>query len=217
METKSKNRLHNPKHGVLLILAGPTAAGKSNIQKGLLDRNPGMHKVVTCTTRLPRGNEKEGVDYHFIDEKSFKKKLSAGDFIEFDCYNGQYYGTPKSELSPLLQGCDVTWILTMPRVLDIDSYLKNYDLDKAELIIDQKVTLLIMTPSWNQLERQFILRRGGSHEEFLARIQSDREFLESHDDLFDHTIYNHSDKLTEAIDNAQKILDSRRNVSGLMK
>lgn len=197
--------------GVLVVIAGPTAAGKSKVQEGLIQRNPEMHRVITYTTRTPRKGEQDGVDYHFLNTATFEQELEAGSLIESDNYNDKYYGTPKSELNPLFVGRDITWIVTMPRALTLDDYLRNaYDETTAQRIIDQKLTLLVTTPSWEQLEEQFVRTRGGSHEEFTARINPDREFLRANQDRFAHIIYNPVGGLEQTIDQAQQLLIQKR-------
>lgn len=199
--------------GILIILAGPTAAGKSIIQKELLRQNQTLHKVITYTTRPLRNGERDGIDYHFVNKEQFEERLSQGLFIESDCYNGEYYGTPKNQLDPIFSGNDVVWILTMPRALDIDTYIKDtFDLDTARAIISQTVTILVVPESIDQLKKQFIMKRGGSQREFSSRIPLDCKFSEENKERFDYVIYNQTDKLTKAIDQVQKIIRSRHTL-----
>ena len=82
----------------MLVLVGPSASGKSAIVKMLVS-NFNMKKFVTCTTRTPRCGEVNGVDYYFFTEEEFSKKYANKEFIETVYYNGNYYGTLKSEVS----------------------------------------------------------------------------------------------------------------------
>lgn len=82
----------------MLVLVGPSACGKTRIVQQLI-KQYGMEKLVTYTSRSKRVNEVEGKDYHFITKDEFIKKIDENFFIEYVNYNGNYYGTPRSELS----------------------------------------------------------------------------------------------------------------------
>jgi guanylate kinase len=81
----------------MLILLGPSASGKTETAKIMINRYP-ISRVVTCTTRPKRMNEIDGFDYHFLNESTFKEKHSQGYFAETAVYNGYLYGTPLNEL-----------------------------------------------------------------------------------------------------------------------
>lgn len=82
----------------MIILVGPSASGKTEVAKELV-KNHGFKKVVTYTTRLPREGEIDGKDYHFISLPDFIEKLSNNFFFEYVNYNGNFYGTAKSDLT----------------------------------------------------------------------------------------------------------------------
>lgn len=82
----------------MLILVGASASGKTQIVK-ILREKYGMQKMVTYTTRPMRPNEVEAVDYFFLTKEDFMKKIDEGFFIEYVCYNGNYYGTSLSQVS----------------------------------------------------------------------------------------------------------------------
>ena len=67
---------------VLLMLSGPSGVGKTTVAHRLLAKNINLSRVVTCTTRLPREGESDGVDYHFLEEKEFQRRVEAGKFLE---------------------------------------------------------------------------------------------------------------------------------------
>lgn len=82
----------------MLVLVGPSASGKSAVVKSLVS-NHNMKKFVTCTTRSPRVGEVNGIDYYFFTEEEFNKRFANDEFIETVYYNGNYYGTLKSEVA----------------------------------------------------------------------------------------------------------------------
>lgn len=81
----------------MLILLGPSASGKTESAKIMINRYP-ISRVVTCTTRPKRQGEIDGFDYHFVDDAEFEKRRLAGYFVETAEYNGFHYGTPLNEL-----------------------------------------------------------------------------------------------------------------------
>ena len=67
---------------VLLVLSGPSGAGKTTVTQRLLSGNERLARVVTCTTRIPREGEIDGVDYHFLSDEEFKRRAEAAEFLE---------------------------------------------------------------------------------------------------------------------------------------
>lgn len=93
---------------LLVVISAPSGGGKTTLCNQILAARPDMTRAITCTTREPRGNEKDGVDYYFLDAGSFLKRVQAGNFLEHATVYGQSYGTLKSEvLGKLRSGKDV--------------------------------------------------------------------------------------------------------------
>ena len=93
---------------LLVLISAPSGGGKTTLCQQLLATRPKMTRAVTCTTREPRPGEKDGVDYHFLDAVSFRKRVQAGDFLEHATVYDHCYGTLKAEvLDQLRQGKDV--------------------------------------------------------------------------------------------------------------
>src|SRR4051794_24139825 len=81
---------------LLLILSAPSGTGKTTLAKRLVAAHPGSIFSVSWTTRAPRGDERDGVDYHFVTEERFEKAVEEGKFVEWAHVHGHHYGTPKS-------------------------------------------------------------------------------------------------------------------------
>lgn len=94
---------------LLIVISAPSGGGKTTLCKQLLAANPNtMTRAVTCTTRVPRDGETDGLDYYFLDAASFLKRVQAGNFLEHATVFGHSYGILKSEvLGKLRQGKDV--------------------------------------------------------------------------------------------------------------
>ena len=99
----------------LIIIAAPSGAGKTSIVRHLLATFPDqLGFSVSCATRAPRNNEKDGVDYYFITADEFKKRIEQDAFAEWEMvYKGKYYGTPRSELERI-------WEKGQTPLLDVD-------------------------------------------------------------------------------------------------
>lgn len=138
----------------MLVLVGPSACGKTQIVQQLI-KQYGMEKLVTYTSRSKRVNEIEGKDYHFISKDEFLQKIDDNFFIEYVNYNGNYYGTPRSELS-------------FNKVVILEpNGLKHY-LEKARDLI----TIVYLKCSQEVL-RIRMLNRHDSKEDVVRRLNED--------------------------------------------
>lgn len=89
--------------GRLFVVTGPSGVGKGTLIKELLRRVPGLELSTSATTRSPRAGEQDGVDYHFLTEEEFERRLAQDEFMEHAGYSGHRYGTLLSEVQPRLE------------------------------------------------------------------------------------------------------------------
>ncbi|MFN8162000.1 MAG: guanylate kinase [Solirubrobacterales bacterium] len=82
----------------VFVITGPSGVGKGTLIAELLRRVPGLELSVSATTRSPRGGEKPGRDYHFLEPAEFDRRAAAGEFLEFATYSGNRYGTLREEV-----------------------------------------------------------------------------------------------------------------------
>jgi len=150
-------------HPLLVLISAPSGGGKTTLSKKLLEAKPQMSRAVTCTTRLPREGEQDGVDYYFLDAGSFLKRVQAGNFLEHATVYGNSYGTLKSEVvEKLRHGLDV---------------LLNVDVQGAATIRDRSqedpelqralISVFLTPPSIEILERR--LRKRGTDSDAVIR------------------------------------------------
>ena len=100
--------MKNRGKGLLIVISGPSGAGKGTICKSFMERNKEVVLSVSATTRSPRKGEVDGVNYHFMTKEQFKEKMEADDFLEYAEVYDNFYGTPKSNVEELLEsGKDV--------------------------------------------------------------------------------------------------------------
>ena len=145
----------------LIIITAPSGAGKTSVTKYLLEQIPQLRFSVSATTRKPRSNEKDGVDYYFISQEAFHKKIQEEDFIEWEMvYEGKYYGTFKSELERI-------WNDNKVPMLDID--VKGA-IHVHEQFNSNCLTLFIEPPSIEELKRRLQSRGTESLESLQTRL-----------------------------------------------
>ncbi len=129
------------KKGLLIVMSGPSGVGKSSIRKALFEKVNNFVFSVSATTRAPRNGEKHGVDYYFISEKDFKAKLENNEFLEWNYFVGNYYGTLFEEVERLRETgknvmveIDVNGALMARSVLTDAIYIFIAPPTKADLI-----------------------------------------------------------------------------------
>jgi len=141
---------------LLVLISDPSGGGNTTLCQQLLIARPQMARAVTCTTRLPRPGERDGVDYFFLDADAFLKRLQAGNFLEHATVYGNSYGTLKGEvLGKLRQGKDV--------LLNVDVQGAATIRQRAEEDPELKralVSVFLTPPSLEVLEER--LRRRGT-------------------------------------------------------
>lgn len=149
------------KKGVLLVISGPSGAGKGTICKALLEKHKDIYLSVSATTREPRAGEVHGVNYFFKTKEEFLKKVEEGDFLEHAEVYGNYYGTPKSSVQKMLdEGRDV--ILE----IDIQGALK------VKENCEEGIFIFILPPSMEELKQRIIKRGSETPESLMTRFKS---------------------------------------------
>ena len=135
---------------VLVLISAPSGAGKTTVSQRLLAAIPGMERVVTCTTRAPRGGERNGVDYHFLDRETFERRVAAGEFLEHAEVYGHRYGTLRSSVVERLEaGVDVVLSVDVQGAESIRAVS-----ERDSVIGGALVSVFIMPPSLAELERR---------------------------------------------------------------
>ena len=145
----------------VIILTAPSGAGKTSIAAYLLKTLTQLSFSVSATTRAPRGNEKSGVEYHFMSPSTFEGHIYQNDFLEYEMvYEGVYYGTLKSELTRI-------WTLGKIPVLDIDV--------KGAIRVQKEIganclSIFIVPPSIEVLKERLENRKTESAESIQMRL-----------------------------------------------
>jgi len=185
-----------PASGCLFVLAAPSGGGKTSLVKALLEREPGMRLSVSYTTREPRPGERDGVDYHFVDEAKFMALKNAGEFLEHAHVHGNWYATSATWLAKEVQaGHDV--------LLEIDWQGAR----QVRNLIPGSVLIFILPPSLASLRERLQKRGQDSDAVITRRMEAAREEMR-HCGEFDYVIMNQD--FARAVDDLSVIVRAAR-------
>lgn len=166
--------------GKLLIVSAPSGSGKSTLVHYLMNTLEGLEFSVSATSREPRGEELNGIDYHFLTVEDFQKKIEADAFVEWEeVYPGRYYGTLKSEVERIRQKGNTV-------VFDVDVV---GGLNIKKLYGNQALAVFIKPPSIDHLRQRLENRGTDSREDIESRLQKAEEEM-MYADKFDGIILN---------------------------
>jgi len=185
--------------GVLTVVSGPSGSGKTSLCRAVLDREADARFSVSYTTRPSRSGEREGVDYHFIDQAGFREMIAHKQLAEWAEVHGQLYGTSSAWLrSQMDLGVDV--------VLDID-YQGAYQV-RESFADDAPVLVFVVPPSFEVLKERLASRRTESEARVAQRLRTAEEELR-HVHLYDYVVVN--DAFERAVNDLRAILAAERN------
>ena len=153
--------------GMLLVISGPSGAGKGTLAQRLLKEDPSFKFSVSCTTRAPRNIEMEGVHYYFVSDARFDELLKEDAFLEYAVVHGNRYGTLKSQVyEAICRGENI--------LLDIDP-------QGARRVMDSEkdcVTVFILPPSYKELKTRLHTRNTDDPVEIERRLKNARGEIE---------------------------------------
>lgn len=183
--------------GKVIIFSAPSGSGKSTVVNHLLKLHPEFEFSVSATSREPRGDERDGVEYHFLSADRFRELISENAFVEYEeVYQDRFYGTLKSEVTRIWDAGNVI-------VFDVDVKggvnLKKY-------FGAQALSVLIKAPSMDLLEKRLRGRGTDTEEAILERLAKAGSELEFAEGKFDVEIVN--DRLEDTLESAERIVDS---------
>jgi len=169
----------------VIVITGPSGVGKGTLIRGLRERVPGIELSVSATTRAPRPGEVDGVDYHFLSESEFERRVAADEFAEHATYSGHRYGTLRSELER--------------RVAEAAAVVLEIEVQGARQIrraLPDALQVFIAPPSLEALRERLIGRGTDDLDAVAARLEVARRELAAQDE-FAQVVVN--DRLEDAV------------------
>ena len=181
--------------GQLIVISGPSGAGKGTVCKSIIEKN-NFWISVSATTRTPRIDEIEGVNYYFISKEKFLERIATEDFLEYAQVYGNYYGTPKSEVLKVLDaGRDVILEIDIQGALKVKTAYPN------------GLFIFILPPSMEELKNRITNRGSETPESLITRFTSAHKEI-SFVSKYDYAVVN--DTVESACEKIQSIIIAER-------
>ncbi len=178
---------------MIIIISAPSGSGKSTIIHEMIRRGLPLGFSISATSRPPRGQERDGVEYYFLSADEFRRRVEAGDFLEYEeVYEGRFYGTPRSEIERIEAKGEIP-------VFDVD--VKGaMNIKRA---YDDSLSIFIQPPSIDALRERLTARATETPEQIDQRLRR-AEFEITFASRFDRVIVN--DKLDRACDETEEAI-----------
>jgi guanylate kinase len=184
---------------LLIVISGPSGAGKDSILQSMKERELPFHFVVTATTRPRRASEVEGQDYFFVSKEEFARMIEADELIEYAVVYGDYKGIPKKQVrDALASGHDV--------VLRIDVQ----GAETVRKLAPEALLIFVTVESQEELVARLKERKTETAEELAIRIATARKELQRIE-AFDYVVLNEGLRLDEAVESIRNIIDAEHH------
>lgn len=180
----------------LLVISGPSGAGKDTVVSRLMQQHPEIELSVSATTRAPRAGEVDGVHYYFLTDAQFEEKIARGEMLEYAGYCGRYYGTPKSEVDRrLAAGIIVVLVIEVQGAANV------------KRLYPESTLIFLMPPGIEELRARLLGRKTETAEAVERRLERAKEEMARAGE-YDFTVVNR--EIDACADEIYRILRSRQ-------
>ena len=190
-----------PERGMLFVISGPSGSGKGTVIKRLFEKHSRIFYSVSATTRAPRENEAEGVNYYFLTQEEFKRSIAEGNMLEYAEFCGNFYGTPRTAVDERLDlGEDV--------ILEIEVQ----GAAKVKKVRPDAVSVFLMPPSLKELEKRLRSRGTETEEKIknrLGRAEAEMSLAADYDYIVINDIVDTAAEKISCIITAEKLKSTR--------
>ena len=184
--------------GLFIVISGPSGTGKTTVIKKLCEGDSTLEFSISATTRPPRSDEINGVEYHFLDQAEFEDLIQCGGFLEWVKYGGHYYGTLKSTMESTIEtGKDL--------ILEIDVHGAK----KIKDLGIRYTSIFLLPPSLESLEKRLRNRRTESDSELQQRLLTAKSEFDYIAD-YEYCIQNPDNYVEEAVTQIRHIISAER-------
>lgn len=184
--------------GLFIVISGPSGTGKTSVIRALCESDPTLAFSISATTRPPRSDETNGVDYHFLDQTEFEDLIQSDGFLEWVKYGEHYYGTLKSTIESTVEsGKDL--------ILEIDVHGAT----KIKDLGIRYTSIFLLPPSLESLEKRLRNRKTESDSELQQRLliaRSESDFISG----YDYCIVNPDHNVEKAVTQIRHIISAER-------
>ena len=185
------------KKGLLIVISGPSGAGKGTVYNEVLIRRPEIQRSISVTTREPRVGEVDGIHYYFKSVEEYQEMIARGEFLETAEVYKNYYGTPKAPVyEKLALGQDV--------MFEIDTL----GAEQIKKIYPECISIFIIPPSFEILEKRLRDRGTDSEQSITRRLSCAKTELGKYKQ-FDYIVFNNN--LEDAIKNVLSIIEAEKS------
>lgn len=196
MGSESQKKEEGAVRGLVFIISAPSGTGKTTLLRKVMEELPDLRFSVSYTTRLPRANEREGEDYHFVSPYVFQKMVERDEFLEWAEVLGNRYGTARAKVDVLKsEGMDI--------ILDIDTQGAKKVMEKVE----NTVLIYILPPSLKALQDRLTKRGLDSLEMIKLRLANARKDIEEAH-WYHYLVVN--DRFEDAVEKLKAIIIAER-------
>lgn len=187
------------RQGLLIVISGPSGSGKTSVVKALCQVEPALTHSISATTRPPRPDEVDGVNYHFLSQSDFDELVQEDGFLESAKYGEHYYGTLKSEVEPKIkEGIDVVAEIDVHGGMQVKSLPLKH------------VGIFILPPSFAVLEKRLRGRKTESSQELEHRLLRVKSEI-AHMKYYDYCVVNLENNIEEAVQKIRTIIVAERS------
>ena len=182
--------------GRIFVVSGPSGSGKSTLIRGVRQKVPDLGYSISHTSRAPRGQEKNGVEYHFVSKENFQKMIDNGEFVEWAEVYQDLYGTSVSSLrGQITMGLDVIMDIDVQGAKNVKEHFRD------------AVLIYVLPPSLEILEKRLRERRTDDEKAIRTRLEKAAKEIKNCV-FYDYLVFN--DKLDQAVEELNSILIAER-------
>ncbi len=184
------------KKGLLIVISGPSGAGKGTVYNEVLIRRPEIKSSISVTTRAPRKGEVDGVHYYFKTVEEYQEMIARGEFLETAAVYSNYYGTPKAHVFEQLDAGE-----------DVMFEIDTLGAKQIKKICPDSVSIFIIPPSFEILEQRLRSRGTDSEDSIRRRLRAAKSELAKYKQ-FDYIVFN--DNLEQSIQEVLAIITAEK-------